>query len=64
MATNCLCPPSAAGAGGISLMRGIYPAFLDGKLWLKLHTPLGRFARLSALELEEEPLQTAESVRS
>jgi hypothetical protein len=48
----------------LSSMRAIYPAFLDAKLWLKLHTPLGRFARLSALELEEEPLQRAESVQS
>ncbi len=28
-----------------------YPQFLDAKLWLKLNTPLGRFADLSALEL-------------
>jgi len=36
-------------------MRGMYPAFLGGKLWLKLHTPLGRFASLSQLELEDGP---------
>jgi hypothetical protein len=36
-------------------MRAIYPAFLSGKLWAKLNTPLGRFASLSELELEENP---------
>jgi len=45
-----------------SSMRGVYPAFLSGKLWLKLHTPLGRFANLSALELEDSPAQAAEPV--
>jgi hypothetical protein len=29
-----------------------------------LHTPVGRFANMSALELEEESAQVAESVRS
>jgi sulfotransferase family protein len=48
----------------LSSMRAIYPAFLNGKSWLKARTPLGRFARLSVLKLEEEPLQPAESVRS
>ena len=47
-----------------SWMRGMYPAFLNSKLWLKLHTPVGRLANMSALELEEEPVQVAESVRS
>ena len=47
-----------------SWMRGIYPAFLGGKLCLKLHTPVGRLADMSALELEEEPVPVAESVRS
>ena len=47
-----------------SWMRGIYPVFLGGKLWLKLHTPVGRLADMSALELEEEPVPMAESVRS
>ena len=47
-----------------SWMRGIYPAFLDGKLWLKQHTPVGRLANMSALELEEDPLPVVESVRS
>ena len=48
----------------LSSMRAIYPAFLYSKQWLKAHTPLGRFARLSVLKLEEEPLRPAESVRS
>jgi len=47
-----------------SWMRGMYPSFLGSKLWLKLHTPVGRLANLSALELEEESAQVAESVRS
>ena len=47
-----------------SWMRGMYPAFLGGKLWMKLHTPVGRLANMSALELEEEPEPVAESVRS
>jgi len=46
-----------------SWMRGMYPAFLGGKLWLKLHTPLGRLANLSALELEAAPPPVTESVR-
>ena len=45
-------------------MRGMYPAFFDGKLWLKVHTPFGRLTDLSMLELQEEPMQMAESVRS
>jgi hypothetical protein len=47
-----------------SWMRGMYPGFLGGKLWLKQHTPVGRLASMSALELEEEPVQVVESVRS
>ena len=47
-----------------SWMRGMYPAFLDSKLWLKLHTPVGRFVNMSVLELNEEPAPMAESVRS
>jgi hypothetical protein len=47
-----------------SWMRGMYPAFLGGKLWTKLHTPIGRLANMSALELEDEPVPVAESVRS
>jgi hypothetical protein len=30
-----------------------YPHFLGTKVWLKVHTPVGRFANLSALELSE-----------
>lgn len=56
-----------AGERGRSLrqswMRGIYPTFLGSKLWLKLHTPVGRLADMSALELEPEPAQLAASVR-
>ncbi|MGA9802646.1 MAG: sulfotransferase [Terriglobales bacterium] len=47
-----------------SCMHGMYPAFLSSKLLLKLHTPVGRLANMSALELEEEPVQVAEPVRS
>src|SRR5208282_3466113 len=43
-----------------SLMRLMYPAFLGSKLWLKLNTPVGRFANPSALELSDEPIQVAE----
>jgi hypothetical protein len=43
-----------------SLMREIYPAFLGGKLWLKLNTPIGRLANESALELADEPLPVPE----
>jgi len=32
-------------------LAAAYPRFLDTKLWLKLNTPAGRFANLSALEL-------------
>lgn len=46
-----------------SWMRAVYPVFLDGKLWLKVHTPLGRLANLDVLELQEEPEPVAESVR-
>jgi hypothetical protein len=46
-----------------SWMRGMYPAFLGSKLWLKLHTPAGRLASMAALELEEEQVPVAESVR-
>lgn len=65
---NCYALTVPASHGRMSLrsfaMRGIYPAFLGSKLWLKLHTPVGRLADMSALELEEEPMPAAESVRS
>jgi hypothetical protein len=44
-------------------MRTLYPSFLGSKLWLKLHTPVGRLADMSALELAEEPMQMTESIR-
>jgi hypothetical protein len=47
-----------------SWMREMYPALLDSKLWLKWHTPVGRLVNMSALELDEEPVPVAESVRS
>jgi len=47
-----------------SWMKFLYPTFLGSKLWLKQHTPVGRFANLSALELEDEPMTVAETVRS
>ncbi len=43
-----------------SWMRGMYPAFLGGKLWMKMHTPMGRLANMSALELEDKPAPVAE----
>ena len=45
-------------------MRAAYPSFLASKLWFKVHTPVGRLANMSALELEQEPVEVAESVRS
>lgn len=45
-------------------MRTVYPTFLNGKLWLKMNTPAGRFSDLSALELEEEAVPVAQSARS
>jgi hypothetical protein len=46
-----------------SVMRSVYPAFLGSKLWLKMHTPVGRLANVSALELEEEPVPVPETAR-
>lgn len=34
------------------LMHAFYTHFLDGKLWAKLHTPVGRFSNMSVLDLE------------
>jgi len=45
-------------------MREMYPAFLDSKLWLKWHTPVGWFVSMSVLELDEETVPVAESARS
>lgn len=35
------------------LLRAMYPAFFDTKLWLKAKTPIGRLSSLSILELSE-----------
>ena len=35
-------------------LASLYPLFLSAKQWLKLNTPMGRFASLSALEVQEE----------
>ena len=40
-------------APGWKLLASVYPGFLNTKRWLKLNTPVGRFADLSALELED-----------
>lgn len=45
-------------------MRAMYRSFLGSKLWFKLHTPVGRLANISALELAEESTPMAESIRS
>jgi len=42
-----------------AITKSFYPAFLDGKLWAKHHTPLGRFATLSELELDASETQSA-----
>jgi hypothetical protein len=39
-----------------SIMREVYPAFLDSKLWLKMNTPVGRLANMSSLELAGDPM--------
>jgi hypothetical protein len=33
------------------LLRAVYPELLSAKLWLKINTPVGKLANLSALEL-------------
>jgi LPS sulfotransferase NodH len=38
---------------GTMLLGSTYPRFLSAKSWLKLNTPLGRLANLSALELRD-----------
>lgn len=57
--------PEAERTWGVraSWMRAMYPNFLSAKLWLKLNTPAGRFADISALELEDEPVPLAQSAR-
>ncbi len=51
--------PAAERSGSLrfSWMRSMYPAFLGSKLWLKMNTPVGRFANDSALELADDPRQ-------
>jgi len=51
------------GLGG-AWMRSVYPNFLSAKLWLKMNTPVGRLANLSALELEDESEGVAQSAQS
>jgi hypothetical protein len=41
------------------MMRSFYTHFLDGKLWAKLHTPVGRFSNMSVLEFEDLPTKSA-----
>jgi LPS sulfotransferase NodH len=41
----------------LKLLASIYPRFLSTKQWLKLNTPMGRFANLSALELQDSDAQ-------
>ena len=43
-------------------LRTVYPPFLEGKLWLKMNTPLGRLSSLEGLELTPtDPPQTDSS---
>ena len=58
--------PSSGRRNGIrsAWMHAQYSAFLGGKFWLKLNTPVGRFADVSALELAEEPMPAPDSVHS
>ena len=44
-------------------MRAVYPSFLEAKLWLKLRTPVGRMANLSALELNDPVAATEPDAR-
>ena len=37
----------------LTFLSSIYPRFLSAKEWLKVHTPMGRLATLSALELRD-----------
>jgi hypothetical protein len=57
-------PPAKRSPGvRATWMRAMYPNFLSTKLWLKLHTPLGRLTDMSVLELEDEPVPVAQSAR-
>jgi hypothetical protein len=57
--------PEAERTAGISEWgnRELYRNLLNAKVWLKLNTPVGRMADLSALELEEGPAEFAHSAR-
>jgi hypothetical protein len=44
------------------VVRRLYPALLDTKVWLKTRTPLGRLANLSVLELEARPEEDLRTV--
>jgi hypothetical protein len=54
---------TSAEKGRVSLrnrwLAAAYPRFLAAKLWLKLHTPVGRFANVSSLELSQLASDTA-----
>ncbi|MGD0696126.1 MAG: sulfotransferase [Terriglobia bacterium] len=59
-------PTSTTGqASGVSLhakiMGAIYAPYFETKLWAKSHTPLGRFASLDFLEIEEPAAQKLEA---
>ncbi len=43
--------------------RALYQGYLNTKMWLKLHTPAGRLANLSVLQLQDEPGPAVESPR-
>jgi hypothetical protein len=42
----------------LQILAAAYPRFLNAKLWVRLHTPLGRLSDLSALELYDPPEAT------
>jgi len=46
------------------LMQALYPHFLNGKLWAKLKTPVGRFSNLSVLELDDVVDRNGENLGS
>lgn len=41
-------------------LAAIYPRFLSAKQWLKLNTPMGRLANLSALELQDSDAERSD----
>ncbi len=44
-----------------NLLRAVYPLFLESKLWMKMHTPLGRFSRVVNGELSAGELLQSDS---